>query len=1329
MSLVDFSYHAPVKANMFDTIHEQLNVEYSVSLKRSHLMFLLLFVGLLSAYAIRYRVSRTYSRLPKELDNNEDDDQSIAADMWNEALEPDSDSDSNSNEKPVSSHFDEFLKAIKVFGYLDHDVFTELTKSTHTLKVHTGEIVKLKDLGGFAVVISGAMKVYCRSSDCAGSHDDDFTEGSTQEQQDPFRNYDLLNEITVSAPISSLSSILSLFSGSIESDAPPTEFDKVNDTVLAVASEPSTIVVIPAEAFKDLTHKFPQAAANIVQVILFRWSQITVRTCQRYLNLTQEFYGTERMLNDSAQKRIEKRLPRKLRESVVRKMKKMSKESSENVFELRTYRNTSRNPMVNSRIRSPRERSRTFGEKSTYISSPPLHEVQSDINIDYPETYLSNPTAETGSETSSSNNNDTNDDSSASSGPFRDPEEFALRRAIVETMFSTMMVDSPFALPEEFVGRPVDSSRTELLSSPTFEGEYSTCSPTEDSKVLDPSKRIQRNDSFMVKGHRATKTPLFTIDPSKRINDKKRYDLNEASVEDDEDTTNKPQFSHPSYQDVINEASEVVELYWYKKGQYISKYGEKCCGLIYVLDGKLEVGYRSTQSDPLTYEKLYDVEPGQIIGFLETISSYSSFVDLVAKEDTCIAVISKNYFERLAEAYPLLYITAAKALTTSLTRPIVQLDFALEWISIKSGGKLISEGQDANAIYFVLNGRMRVYNKRETVGDYGQGSTLGELETMSGEKYDGSVIAVRDTELSRFPKSLVECLARQHPSVTFEMSRMVVQAMRLRNMQNNEEPKISDFKTLAILRTSPGLPLEDFAVKLSGAFADLGKVVKILTHSVIMQHLGKYTHLKLGSLRLKAYLADLEEKNDIILYVADSESSSQWSRTCIDQADCVLLLADGSAPPVFSDVEKMVVKSPTLSRAHLILLHNDKVLSHGSTAKWLKHRPWISAHYHVQIPYVSEGSNQAGAAKSRVQRKLNQIKTRVQDELRVLQYKQKEPGDNIITKNYTSSHLEYKNDINRLARVLAGEAVGIVLGGGGARGLSHIGVIQALEESGVPIDLVGGTSIGSFIGGLYAQDNDIVPLMRKSKLFSVRMSSFWRLLLDLTYPMTAWTTGHAFNSAIWKCLGDSRIEDFWVRYFTNTTNLTDSKMEVHEKGYAWRFIRASMSLAGLLPPLEENGKMLLDGGYVDNLPVTEMKKMGARYIIAVDVGAVDDTTPMKYGDTLSGFGALINKFNPFSITPNVPNIAEIQQRLTYVSSVKALEEAKIAQGVIYLRPPIDNYATLDFSKFDEIREVGFEYADAEIKRQIAKGTIPSIKAYKSHPVSTEPYAKYRRYSF
>lgn len=134
-----------------------------------------------------------------------------------------------------------------------------------------------------------------------------------------------------------------------------------------------------------------------------------------------------------------------------------------------------------------------------------------------------------------------------------------------------------------------------------------------------------------------------------------------------------------------------------------------------------------------------------------------------------------------------------------------------------------------------------------------------------------------------------------------------------------------------------------------------------------------------------------------------------------------------------------------------------------------------------------------------------------------------------------------------------------------------------------------------------------------------------------------------------------------------------------------------MSLAGLLPPLCDNGSMLLDGGYIDNLTVAHMKSLGADVIFAVDVGSLDDDTPQAFGDSLSGFWATFNRWNPFSGYPNPPTLSEIQSRLAYVSSIDALERAKNTPGCRYMRPPIDPYGTLDFAKFEEIYEVGYKF--------------------------------------
>ena len=309
---------------------------------------------------------------------------------------------------------------------------------------------------------------------------------------------------------------------------------------------------------------------------------------------------------------------------------------------------------------------------------------------------------------------------------------------------------------------------------------------------------------------------------------------------------------------------------------------------------------------------------------------------------------------------------------------------------------------------------------------------------------------------------------------------------------------------------------------------------------------------------------------------------------------------------------------------------------------------------------------------------------------------------------YYSPEATQKGDFHRLARRLCGKSIGLVLGGGGARGIAQVGIIRAMEEAGIPIDIVGGTSIGSFIGALYARHADVVPMFGLSKKFSGRMASMWRFALDLTYPSASYTTGHEFNRGIFKTFGNHQIEDFWLEYYCNTTNISKSRGEIHTSGYAWRYVRASMSLAGLIPPLCDEGSMLLDGGYIDNLTVSHMKSIGADVIFAIDVGALDNDTPQTYGDSLSGAWAFFNRWNPFSTTPNPPTLAEIQGRLAYVSSVDALERAKTMPGCIYMRPPIDDYGTLDFGKFDEIYAMGHKFGQEFLDKLREDGVLPAV---------------------
>jgi lysophospholipid hydrolase len=152
-----------------------------------------------------------------------------------------------------------------------------------------------------------------------------------------------------------------------------------------------------------------------------------------------------------------------------------------------------------------------------------------------------------------------------------------------------------------------------------------------------------------------------------------------------------------------------------------------------------------------------------------------------------------------------------------------------------------------------------------------------------------------------------------------------------------------------------------------------------------------------------------------------------------------------------------------------------------------------------------------------------------------------------------------------------------------------------------------------------------------------------------------------------------------------------------------------MSLAGLLPPLCDEGSMLMDGGYIDNLTVVHMKGLGADVVFAVDVGALDDNTPQQYGDTLSGFWTLLNRWNPFSSFPNPPTLGEIQARLAYVSSYDALERAKSSPGCRYIRPGVDAYGTLDFGKFEEVYNVGYEFGKTYLTELRERGVLPILE--------------------
>ncbi|HEY2177403.1 MAG TPA: patatin-like phospholipase family protein [Caulobacteraceae bacterium] len=191
-----------------------------------------------------------------------------------------------------------------------------------------------------------------------------------------------------------------------------------------------------------------------------------------------------------------------------------------------------------------------------------------------------------------------------------------------------------------------------------------------------------------------------------------------------------------------------------------------------------------------------------------------------------------------------------------------------------------------------------------------------------------------------------------------------------------------------------------------------------------------------------------------------------------------------------------------------------------------------------------------------------------------------------------------QDDLDRLARVITGRAVGLVLSGGAARAYAHIGAVRALRETGVPIDFIGGVSMGAIVGAGIAMGWDDDELDRRIRKAFVDSSP----VADLTWPMIAMTRGEKVRERLAENFGDRQICDLWLPLFCGTTNLTTGAYQIDRRGPVREVLRASLSLPGVLPPVTVGEDVLVDGAVLNNFPADVMRTLHDGPIIGVDVG-------------------------------------------------------------------------------------------------------------------------------
>ncbi len=297
--------------------------------------------------------------------------------------------------------------------------------------------------------------------------------------------------------------------------------------------------------------------------------------------------------------------------------------------------------------------------------------------------------------------------------------------------------------------------------------------------------------------------------------------------------------------------------------------------------------------------------------------------------------------------------------------------------------------------------------------------------------------------------------------------------------------------------------------------------------------------------------------------------------------------------------------------------------------------------------------------------------------------------------------------------------IGLVLSGGGAKGFAHIEVLKKLDEAGIRIDYIAGTSMGAIIGGLYASGYSAKELDSVLKVYDLNglvrddlpreVSSFYQKENDGKYAISlplakgkielpsAVSNGQsAFNVFSQLTEHVHEIDDFSkldIPFFCIATNLETGEEVVLDKGFLPEAIRASGSFPGLLTPVKVDGKVLVDGGIVDNFPVEKMKEKGVDYIIGVNVSA------------------------GLKDIENLNTLPEILMQIAGFQMYNKWEE-KIRKSDLYIRPELDEFSTFSFDESEEIMRRGKIAMDKVEDQLVAlaarqKGPAPkrSIKVY------------------
>lgn len=478
---------------------------------------------------------------------------------------------------------------------------------------------------------------------------------------------------------------------------------------------------------------------------------------------------------------------------------------------------------------------------------------------------------------------------------------------------------------------------------------------------------------------------------------------------------------------------------------------------------------------------------------------------------------------------------------------------------IARGEELIRAGDGSSEIYFVIAGRFRVHRDGQTLGYVDSGGVVGEVAFFAGLPRTASVVAQRDSLVLRLTRDSYESVCANNPEVieaiNVELAIRIHERNRTRDHLNDEWTRP---RVIALIQSCPDEAFGPFVERLRSGLTRAPDV-RVLTREDYDRQSGGAA---IGSPECLEWFSRTESESGLCIYLPTERDETDWLSAIVRQSDQIVVVGEAGPVPDLSLGEALAFEHLAPHQRRLVLLHETRQPTVSGTGAWLRTRP-VAMHHHVA--------------------------------------------------------LTDDDDIRRFIRFITGRAVGLVLAGGGAFGVAHIGVHRALTDAGVTFDILGGASVGSAMSAAFALGITGEELVRRTRSMFIKHKALGRI----NFPLHSLMNHLPFDAQLRTNLTDVDIEDLWLPFYAVATDLHADQITAIRRGPLWAAVRASSAIPGVLPPyIDASDRLLVDGGVLDNLPYRTMNriKSGPNVIVSLDrpLGTVAD---YSY-DQIPGPGAI-----------------------------------------------------------------------------------------------------------